>query len=119
MPTITIELPEELSVALAQVGDRLPELLALSLQQPALPAHIYRYILNFLASKPTPEQIAAFSPTPEMQERLRTLLAKNQSGNITPTEIEELNEYERIEHLAIMLKLGNLPYLTRPSISNS
>lgn len=71
MARITLEVPSELSDQLAQVGDRLPELLALSLQQPALLAHIYRYILNFLASNPTPEQIAAFSPTPEMQERLR------------------------------------------------
>ncbi len=45
MARITIEVPEELSDQLAQVGDRLPELLALSLQQPALSAHIYRYIL--------------------------------------------------------------------------
>ncbi|MCD8486905.1 MAG: hypothetical protein LRZ84_09255 [Desertifilum sp.] len=47
-----------------------------------------------------------------MQERLSTLLVKNQSGNITPGEVAELNEYERIEHLVIMLKLGNLPDLT-------
>lgn len=46
MPKITLEVPEELSQQLASVGDRLPELLALSLQQPPLPAHIYRYILN-------------------------------------------------------------------------
>jgi len=72
VPKITIEIPEEFSQQLAQVGDRLPELLALSLQQPPLPAHIYRYILNFLASNPTPEEIAAFNPTLEMQQRLRT-----------------------------------------------
>lgn len=112
MPKITIEVPEELSVALAQFGDRLPELLALSLQQPALPAHIYRYILNFLASNPTPEQIAAFRPTPEMQERLRTLLQLGKAGELTPTEQKELDEYEQIEHLVIMLKAGSLPYIT-------
>ena len=115
MPRITIEVPEELSKQLAQVGDRLPELLRLSLQQPALPAHIYRYILNFLASSPTPSQIAAFGPTPEMQERLRTLLAREQAGEITEAERMELDEYERIEHLVIMLKAGNLPYLTSRS----
>jgi hypothetical protein len=120
VPKITIEVPEELSVALAQVGDseallqadRLPELLALSLQQPALPAHIYRYILNFLASNPTPEQIAAFRPTPEMQERLRTLLQLSKAGELTPTEQKELDEYEQIEHLVIMLKAGSLSYIT-------
>ncbi len=112
MPKITIEVPEELSVALTQFGDRLPELLALSLQQPALPSHIYRYILNFLVSNPTPEQIADFRPTPEMQERLHTLLRGSKSGELTPTDQKELDEYEQIEHLVIMLKAGSLPYIT-------
>lgn len=111
MPKIILEVPEELSNQLAQIGDRLPELLALSLQQPALPAHIYRYILNFLTSNPTPQQIAAFSPTPEMQERLRTLLLRERAGELTTAERIELDEYEQIEHLVIMLKAGNLPYL--------
>lgn len=75
-------------------------------------AHIYRYILNFLASNPTPQQIAAFSPTPEMQERLRTLLLRERSGELTTIERVELDEYEQIEHLVIMLKAGNLPNLT-------
>ena len=112
MPKITLEVSEELSQQLAQVGDRLPELLALSLQQPAVPAQVYRYILDFLASNPTPEQIAEFKPTPEMQERLRTLLARSHAGELTPTELKELDEYERIEHLVGMIKAGNLSYLT-------
>lgn len=86
MPKIILEVPEELSQQLAQVGDRLTELLTLSLQQPPLPAHIYRYILNFIASNPTPEEIAAFRPTPDMQERLRILLERSHSGEITELE---------------------------------
>lgn len=112
MPKITLEVPEELAEQLATIGDRLPEFLRLSLQQPALPAHIYRYILGFLASKPTPEQIAAFRPTQEMTERLETLLSRSKAGELTATEQTELDEYERIEHLVIMLKAGSLPYLT-------
>lgn len=111
MPKITLDLPEDLAQQLTRMGDRLPELLRLSLQQPILPAHIYRYILGFLASKPTPEEIIAFRPTPEMKERLQTLLQKNQAGELTPTEASELQEYERIEHIIIMLKTGNLRYL--------
>ncbi|MDZ8093697.1 MAG: hypothetical protein RMZ42_17470 [Nostoc sp. DedQUE05] len=107
MPRIILEVSEELSQQLAQVGDRLPELLALSLQQPAVPAQVYRYILDFLASNPTPEQIAEFKPTPEMQERLRTLLTRSNAGELTPTELKELDEYERIEHLVVMIKAGN------------
>lgn len=115
VPKISIEVPEELSQQLASVGDRLPELLALSLQQPPLPAHIYRYIVNFIASNPTPEQIAAFSPTLEMQQRLRTLVERSKAGEFTEQERMELDEYERIEHLVIMLKAGNLRNLTSTS----
>ncbi|MBD2494348.1 hypothetical protein [Nostoc sp. FACHB-280] len=111
MPKITLEVSEELSQQLAQVGDRLPELLALSLQQPAIPAEIYRYILDFLASNPTPEQIAQFQPTPQMQERLHTLVTRSKAGELTPVELKELDEYERIEHLMVMIKTGNLAYL--------
>jgi hypothetical protein len=109
---ITLEVPDELSEQLAQLGDRLPELLALSLQQPPLPARIYHYILDFLARQPTPEQILAFHPTLEMQERLKTLLTRSKVGELTPTEQRELDEYERIEHLIVMLKAGSLPHLT-------
>ncbi|MBH8564020.1 hypothetical protein I8748_17820 [Nostoc sp. CENA67] len=108
MPKITLEVSEELSQQLAQLGHRLPELLALSLQQPAVPAQVYRYILDFLASNPTPEQIADFKPTPEMQARLRTLLARSKAGELAPSELKELDEYERIEHLMVMIKAGNL-----------
>ena len=111
MTTITIEVPDELSELIAQAGDRLPELLLQSLQRPVLPVHIYRYILDFLASNPSAEEIAAFGPTPEMTERLRTLIARETGNNITTAEKAELDEYERLEHLMIMIKAGNLHYL--------
>jgi hypothetical protein len=112
MTTITLDVPDELADQLALVRDRLPELLALSLRQPALPAHIYRYVLNFLASNPTPEHIAAFRPTPEMQTRLQTLLDRSRSGEISEAEESELDEFERIEHLVVLIKTGTLSSLT-------
>lgn len=115
MTTITIEVPDELSEQLALLGEQLPEILRRCVEEPVLLSRTYRYILNFLASAPTPEEIAAFRPTPEMQERLQVLVARSKAGELTPAEQAELNEYERIEHLVIMLKMGNLPYLTRQS----
>jgi hypothetical protein len=109
VPKITLEVPEELSQQLAILGnERLIELIILSLQQPPLAAHTYRYILDFVAANPTPEEIANFRPTPEMQTRLRILLERSKAGDINERERIELNEYERIEHLVIMLKSGNL-----------
>ena len=112
MTKITIEVPDELSDKIVSLGDRFPEILALSLQQPAIPAHIYRYIINFIARQPTPEEINNFRPTEEMQLRLKTLLNRSKTGELTDAEREELNEYESIEHLIVMLKTGNLSYTT-------
>jgi hypothetical protein len=119
MAKITLEIPDELSEQLTKAGEnpsdwlsqRLPQLMALNLQQTVLPAQIYHYILDFIANNPTPQQIADFRPTPDMIERLKTLLSSSQAGSITPIEQTELDEYERIEHLIIMLKSGNLRYL--------
>lgn len=112
MASITIEIPDELFEQLTPLEGQLPELLRRCVQESLLPVQVYHYILNFLTSQPTPEQITAFHPTQEMQERLRSLLARNQEGSLTLAERQELDEYERIEHLMVMLKLGNLPYFT-------
>jgi hypothetical protein len=112
MATVTIEVPDELSELVERAGDRLPELLARSLREPTLPAHVYRYVLDFLASRPTSEQVAAFGPTPEMIGRLQTLLGWETAGQITPEERAELDEYERLEHLIVMIKSGALQHLT-------
>jgi hypothetical protein len=117
MATITIDVPDELSEQLQQLGDRLPQLLQQCLQQPPLPARVYRYVLNFLASQPTPTEIANFRPTEDMQARLQQLVMKAKEGDLSASETEELAEYERIEHVMVMLKLGNLPYLTAPPTS--
>ncbi|MBO0800025.1 MAG: hypothetical protein J2P31_14485 [Blastocatellia bacterium] len=111
MPTITLEVPDELSEQIAKIGNRWQEWLKLSLEQPALPARLYRDIISFLTSQPTQQQIAEFRPTPEVADRLQTLLNREAEGEITPAEREELDELERIEHLIVMLKSGSLPYL--------
>jgi hypothetical protein len=112
MATITIEVSDELSGLIAQAGDRLPELLAKSLQQPALPSHVYRYILDFLASNPSASELADLGPTPEMAERLRTLIRREAAGEISQVEKDELDEYERLEHLMVTIKAGNLRHIT-------
>ncbi|MEA5467708.1 hypothetical protein [Spirulina sp. 06S082] len=116
MAQITLEIPDEFSERLAEVDKQyLSELLVLSLQQPIIATKIYHYVLDFLVSQPTPEEIAAFRPTPEMQERLRTLLSREKAGNLSAIEQKELDEYERLEHLIVMIKSGNLPYLVSAS----
>ena len=111
MRTITLTIPDDLADQLAQIRDRLPEILALSLRQPAMPAHLYREILAFLADNPTPARIAAFGPTLEMRQRLETLLDRARAGTLTAAEEAELTEFEQIEHLMVLIKAGVLPFL--------
>jgi hypothetical protein len=113
MAKVTLEIPAEWSAQLGEnpsdwLSQRLPQLIALNPQQPIIPAHVYHYVLNFIAHNPTPQQIADFRPTRDMQERLQTLLNRSHTGQLTPIERAELEEYERIEHLIVMLKSSNL-----------
>jgi len=48
-----------------------------------------------------------------MLKRLSALINKNKTGDLTTHELGELDEYERIEHLIIMLKSANLRFLNR------
>jgi len=106
MATLTIEIPDDLMEQLSPVKEQLPDLLRRCLHPLALPAQVYRYVLDFLTSQPTPEQIAAFRPTPDMQSRLRRLIEKEQDGALSDEEQQELSEYEQIEHLIVMFKAG-------------
>jgi hypothetical protein len=47
-----------------------------------------------------------------MAHRLRTLIGRESEGEITLVEKAELDEYERLEHLMVMIKSGNLQHLT-------
>jgi hypothetical protein len=104
MARLTIEIPDDLMEQLSPLQKQLPELLRRCLQPLALPAQVYRYVLDFLTSQPTPAQVAAFRPTADMQARLEYLIEREQNDLLSSEEQQELTEYERIEHLIIMLK---------------
>ena len=109
MVEITIAVPEALAERLAAVGDRLPEVLARALDEPApLPNEVYRHVLEFLASNPSPQAIVDFKPTPAMQERMSELLEKNRAGQLTPAESAELDEYEHINRFVRKFKIQAL-----------
>lgn len=108
MATLTIEIPDDLMEQPSPVREQLPDLLRRCLHPLALPAQVYRHILDFPTSQPTPEQIAAFRPTDEMQARLRYLVDKEQTAGLSSQEQVELAEYTQIEHLIVMFRAGTL-----------
>ena len=105
MVEITIAVPEALAEQLAAVRDRLPEVLARGLPEAAPAANeVYRYVLTFLATSPSPEDILNFVLTAAMQDRASALLDKQRTGQLTPREMAELDEYTHIDSLVSMLK---------------
>lgn len=114
MLEMTIQVPEPLAEELSSQRERLPEVLAYGLQQLSpLPNEIYQYILQFLVSNPSAEEVLGFGPTPSMQARINLLMEKNRNGSLTPLEERELDEYIQINHLVTMLKARALPYLSQ------
>ena len=64
----------------------------------------YLEVLDFLVTRPTPQDILAFKVSPLAQNRLSLLLDKNREGSLTASEVAELDAYEQLEHLMILMK---------------
>lgn len=62
-------------------------------------------IARFLANHPTPEQIIAFHPSPEVAERAYTLIADDRSHSLTEEEHQELESYLVLEDLMRLVKI--------------
>jgi len=135
MAELTIQVPDELAIRLEPLRSRLPELLLQLLEttNPSWATHsdvtnptdippAYIEVLDFLINSPTPEEIAAFKVSPQAQARLGVLLNKNREETLTATEAAEINVYEQLEHLMILLKArayASISWMTSTPISSA
>lgn len=115
---LTIQIPDELAERLEPLHSRLPQLLWLLLdadvqqtsEQPKVNtqtveiSEVYQEVLDFLIKRPTPEEIIAFKVSSQVQMQLEALLEKNRSASLTQMELAQLDVYEQLEHLMILLK---------------
>ena len=67
-------------------------------------SQVFEEIAEFLAAFPSREQVLAFRPSPETQERAWELLAKSNVGELTDEERDELEDFGRAELFVRMLK---------------
>ena len=70
----------------------------------AIQPQIFEEIAEFLSAFPTREQVLAFRPSAEAQERARQLLRKSNSGDLAEVERDELADFGRAELFVRMLK---------------
>jgi hypothetical protein len=112
MAQLTIQVPDELAKRLQPILHRLPELLSQLLETHAPEKltnssdtpNTYTEVIDFLIKQPTPEQIAKFKVSNQAQTRLEELLEKNRVGTISEAENSELDIYEQLDQLVLLLK---------------
>ena len=104
---LTLTIPEELADRLQPVRDRLPHILELGLRdlQTTAPAFAgLADVLETLARLPSPEEVLALKPSPELQARAEQLLDKNRSAGLSEEERREWQQYEYAKHLVRIAK---------------
>jgi phage terminase Nu1 subunit (DNA packaging protein) len=105
---ITVEVPDELGRQLQQFHDRIPEVLERGLQELLYenPGEFLdeQEIMALLASQPTPAQILAIQPSPELQSHVSELLAQSKAGTLAQKGEAELERYLALEHLVRLAK---------------
>ena len=68
------------------------------------PLPIYDELLDVLVGNADTDQLVAFRLPSDKQIRLDELLQRNREDRLTDAERDELQEFERLEHLGRMLK---------------
>lgn len=105
---ITIQVPDMLGQQLRRFRERLPEILERGLREMLAekPGEFQdeNAIIELLTSQPTPEQVLAIRPSPELQMRVSELLGRSKEGELSRQEETELERYLTLEHLVRLAK---------------
>lgn len=114
MVEMKMRVPDDLAPKLRRMDKWLPTVLELSLAGFKTPAaQTVSELIGFLSKGPTPKQVASYKVSAHSQQRLRRLLALNQSSLLSEEEQAELDELENLEHIVAMLKTQALEQTTR------
>ena len=105
---ITIQVPDMLGQQLRRFRKHLPEILERGLREMLTERRgefqDENAIIELLTSQPTPEQVLAIRPSPELQARVSELLSRNKEGELSRQEETELERYLTLEHLVRLAK---------------
>ena len=105
---VTLDLPDDLAMDLRHFKHQTASIVAAGLREVNAPVggefQGLAQVLEKLAELPTPDEVLALRPAPELQARLSELLRKNREEGLTTDEQAEWQRYEWVEHLVRMAK---------------
>jgi len=115
MTPLTVTLPDDLAERLRPVADQLPRILEVGLRE-VTAEDVAGFsgssdVLEFLVRLPSPDEVLALKPSPELEARVRELLAKNRTGCLAADEEREWGLYQYLEHLVRLAKANALQQL--------
>lgn len=105
MTQMMVQIPDDLAARIQPLGAWLPTIIELGLvgfKTQAVAAATE--LTEFLSRNPSPQELLQYHASPQSQERLRRLLALNESGLLSESEGQELDELQRLEHVVVSLK---------------
>lgn len=70
----------------------------------AEPRMLLEEVAEFLATRPTKEELLAYRPSTAAQERLSALLSRAKNEELTADENTELDQFEQVELLMRLVK---------------
>lgn len=101
--TLTLNLPDELAAFLPNKDSELVAVLAAGLRRwrssQCNEVQQFSDVAEVLAGLPSPEEVLALRPSPQMTERTAALLARSKEGALSAEEQSEWQEIMRVEHL--------------------
>ena len=118
MAQITIDVPDELAQRLEPLRGQLPELFTQFVEKAIFPPSVEpsletahstatcQEVLDFLISRPTPQDILNFRVSDQAQSRLQELLKRNRDANLNDEDKAELDLYEQLDSLMGLLKVN-------------
>ncbi len=105
---ITIQITDELAGRLNRRAAEIPQILELGLREVEAQGQLQfdgaADVLDFLAGLPSPDEVLALRPSPELQVRIDALLEKNRTKGLTATEESDWQQIENLEHWVRMAK---------------
>ena len=64
----------------------------------------YLEIIDFIAAGTTPQAVADYHPSPEAQQRIAELIAREKESGLSPEEKSELDHFMDLEHILRVAK---------------
>ena len=66
---------------------------------------VFDTLTDFLATRPTPQEIIDYRLPEQLQKRAHALLEKNGEGELSEREYEEMMDFVRVDQMMSLLKI--------------